>query len=313
MQITQSNDPKAEIVREIVKHALGEPAVKTSLVPEQGKVNRAYMVETRNGRFVLRVRFDKDEMRKFRCEKQCADFIRRDHDWTPAVIAIGQYETHCYSFQERVDGTVASQYTGDMIGVWEQIGQYAKYFHGVSTTGYIFDVFDGELPFDRLWCQPYFDGLKDAEESRLVEKGLMTGEEFGAAVRALEPLKRLQFEPTLAHGNLTPKNIIVDPDGKVHIIDWGSCQGNLAADLDLSELIVFARPLKHIQAYLRGHELPADYLQQRAELLDLFQLVRFFTTANWLCEINSPKEADLASYIAGAKSVTRRLNSYKTY
>lgn len=82
---------KTTIVNQIVESVLGASVKNTSLVPKQGNVNSAYFVETDNEHLVVRVRFNKDEMRQFECERHCANKIRIHHNWTPAILAIGRY------------------------------------------------------------------------------------------------------------------------------------------------------------------------------------------------------------------------------
>lgn len=297
-----TNVPQAETIKQIVFSALGEPATKIALVDEQGNVNKAYDVTTRSGDVIVRVRFDRDEMHQFIRERYCADVIRTQHDWTPEVIAIGKFERHCYSIQRKVLGTVASQYSGDMVTVWEQVGRYAAYFHAIETPGYLNSMLEGQPVSSRTWCQPYFDFLGVAANSKLVAGGLLTTGEFESALSILSSLKDIEFKPTLAHGNLSPKNIIVDSDGKAHIIDWGSCQGHMAKQLDLSELLAFDTPPDHVQAYLRGHGLATNYEEQNRELLERLKLARCFMNAHWLCESDSPRRNDLLRYVERARS-----------
>ncbi|WKZ57073.1 MAG: aminoglycoside phosphotransferase family protein [Bdellovibrionota bacterium] len=305
---TERRDTKSATVGEIVKQALGEPASSIFQVPEQGNVNTSYFVDTRSGSFVVRVRFDRDEMRQFEVEKRCAELIRVEHDWTPAIVAIGRYGPHCYSIQERVRGIVASDYQGNLLDIWEQVGRYSRHFHRIRTAGYLSDLFTAPRDPSRPWCQHYFDGLGRPEDAKLVKLGRMTPGDFERGLIALEPLKQLTFEPTLAHGNLTLKNIVVEASGKAHIIDWGTCQGHLATELDISELLVFQTPRESLMAYLRGHGLPVDYIEQNSELLDRLRLARLFTTANWLCEIDSPRGEDLSNYLAGTSAALKRFN-----
>jgi hypothetical protein len=56
------NIPRSDTIREIVSIALGESATRVALVPDQGNVNVTYDVETRNGNFIIRVRFDRGEL-----------------------------------------------------------------------------------------------------------------------------------------------------------------------------------------------------------------------------------------------------------
>jgi aminoglycoside phosphotransferase (APT) family kinase protein len=302
------NVPRADAIEQIVRTALGESATKIALVPEQGNVNRTYDIETHNGSFIVRVRFDREEIHQFLREKRCAELIRTSHDWTPEIIAIGICEGNSYSVQHKVYGTVASQYHGDMNEIWEQVGRYAQFFHGIKTPGYLYDCFRENSAPEQLWCQWYFDYLGKAENSRLISRGLLSQREFEAALEALSPLKVMKFEPTLAHGNLSPNNIVVDSKGKAHVIDWGTCQGHMGTELDLSELLAFDTPQDHVRAYLRGHGLPADFAEQHQGLLERLRLARCLTSAHWLCEGESQRETSLLRYVERVQAGLRRLD-----
>ena len=300
------NIPHGDTIRDIVSTALGESATRVALVPDQGNVNVTYDVETRNGNFIIRVRFDRVELGQFLREKRSAELIRARHDWTPEVMVVGNFGDHSYSVQQKVQGIVASRYQGDMVAIWEQVGHYAAFFHEIQTPGYLRDAFS-ETPCNIPWCKSYFSFLGRAADAQLVARALLTTNEFENALDALQPLEDLKFKPTLAHGNLFPKNIIVDPNHKAHIIDWGSCEGHISCLLDLSELFVFDIPRHHIQAYLRGHGLPCDYVEQNLVLLERLKLVRNFMNAHWLCESRSPREIDLLRYVENTKKSIQRL------
>lgn len=299
---------RVETIKQIVSTALGESATKIALVPGQGSVNRTYDIETRNGSFIVRVRFDRDEIQQFSREKRCAELIRTSYNWTPEIIAIGIYEGNSFSVQQKVYGTVASQYDGDMNEIWEQVGNYAKFFHGIKTSGYLYDCFRENAVPEQLWCQWYFDYLGEAANSKLISTGLLSQREFEAALEVLSPLKAMEFEPTLAHGNLSPDNIIVDSGGKAHVIDWGTCQGHMGTELDLSELLAFDTPQEHVIAYLRGHELPTDFAEQHQGLLERLRLARCLTSAHWLCEGESQKVTSLLRIVERVRDGLRRLD-----
>jgi pentatricopeptide repeat protein len=300
---------RAEVIQQIVWTALGERATRIVLVPEQGNVNRTYDVETRNGSFIVRVRFDREEIHQFLRERRCAELIRSSYDWTPEIIAVGISEGHSYSIQHKVIGTVASQYHGNINEIWEQVGNYAQFFHGIKTPGYLYDCFGEQTAPEQLWCQWYFDYLGKAEDSKLISRGFLRQGEFEAALEVLNHLKAMKFEPTLAHGNLSPNNIIVDSARKAHVIDWGTCQGHMGIELDLSELLAFDTPQDHVAAYLRGHELPADFAEQHQGLLERLRLARCLTSAHWLCEGESQRETSLLLYVERVRNGLRRLNA----
>jgi aminoglycoside phosphotransferase (APT) family kinase protein len=300
---------RIDVVCEIVLAALGEAATYIAPVKEQGNVNAAFEISTRSGEFILRAKFDRRDSEQFLREKRCAELIRAMCDWTPKIIAVGEFKEHAYSIQERVGGIVASHYPGDLVEVWEQVGQYAAHFHAVETPGYLRDIFRGPVAPGASWCQFYFDFLGSPDVAQLVAQGFLTHKEFSEALEALQPLRELNFRPTLAHGNLSLKNIIVDGSGKAHIIDWGSCVGHMSIPLDLAELLVFDLPEPQLAAYLRGHDLPADYVEQHQLLLERLKLVRCFVNAHWLCEARSQRSADLRMYLEKTRCGLSRLCS----
>ena len=284
-------------VSSIVEASLGVSPTSIKLVEDQGNVNSAFDVNTKKGDFIVRSRFGSTEMHQFIREKNCADLIRQTHDWTPEIVDIGLFENNAYSVQRKVPGVMASKLQDDLTHVWEQIGSYAEFFHSIEVSGYLRNAFrvstSGELP----WCKAYFDQLGEASNAKLVSEGLLTAEEFALGLISLKPLETLDFKPTLAHGNISLNNIIVDPNGKAHLIDWGSCVGHMAIDLDLSELLLFDVPAHHVDAYLYGHSLPSDYVKHNSEILERLKLARCFTNAHWLCESDSHRNGDLLRYV----------------
>jgi aminoglycoside phosphotransferase (APT) family kinase protein len=299
--LTAVLERRIDTVREIVSAVLGEASTQIAPVKEQGNVNSAFEVSTGSGEFILRAKFDRRDSEQFLREKRCAELIRATCDWTPKIIAVGEFKEHAYSIQERVVGIVASHYPGNLVEVWEQVGQYAGQFHAIETPGYLRDIFRAQAAPEVSWCQFYSDFLGRADDAQLVAQGFLTHKEFSEALEALQPLRELNFRPTLAHGNLSLKNIIVDRSGKAHIIDWGSCVGHMSIPLDLAELLVFDLPEPQLAAYLRGHDLPVDYVEQNWLLLERLKLVRCFVNAHWLCEARSHRSTDLRMYVEKTK------------
>lgn len=304
---TEDGVAEEESVRGIVTEALGESPVRVAPVPVQGNVNRSYEAETLSGSFVVRVRFHRQEISDYLNEKQCAEIVRASHDWTPEIVAVGVCAGHAYSIQRKVSGTVATRYQGDLAEIWEQIGRYARVVHAVKTPGYLYNCFSDVPLSEQPWCQWYFDYLGSADDSLLISRGLLSRGEFEAALHALTPLKDLVFEPTLAHGNITLSNIIVDHAHKAHLIDWGTCQGHMGTELDLAELLLFETPAEHVRAYLRGHGLSDSYIDQHRDVLERLQLGRAFTSAKWLCDRKSTGGLNVLSFIEKIRIGVQRI------
>lgn len=311
IQPDQRHDIELRMARELAENVLADSPREVNLLGSQGNVNRTFEVVSDGRELILRVRFNQNDTRQFYSEQRCAELIgEQGCDWTPKVLQVGFQNNHSYSIQEKVSGTVGSAYNGDLCDVWEQVGRYASVFHQFEVPSYLYNIFEA-VHEQSPWCQGYFDYLGGCDNSILVKQGILTPDQFQQALAGLEPLLDLKFAPTLAHGNLSLHNLVVADDGKVHIIDWGTCQGHLAEQLDLAELLVFDVPEIHIASYLKGHNLPDAYIQSNELLLERLKLARVITSANWLASMGK-RELDLHKYIEKTNAASSKIAELST-
>jgi aminoglycoside phosphotransferase (APT) family kinase protein len=204
---------------------------------------------------------------------------------------------------------VGTRYTGDVDRVWREIGRGARRFHQVEALGFGEHLGGpvGESPDTTLagwvdgWDEPIFG------TGRLVDHGLLSRRAFDRARAVLSQMRHWPGEPRLCHGNLSLSNVLVDGDD-VFIIDWGTAAGHLTPQLDLAELHVWsAEPQPPgLKAFLIGYELSAREHAAMAESLDVLQLWRVLSSAQWLLETDRARPGTIEFLGQKARALVAR-------
>ena len=123
---------------------------------------------------------------------------------------------------------------------------------------------------------PLLNKLKDKMNRKI--SSLTTGD----VTTRYELHTRLESMPKhdkVCHGDFNPSNIIIDPDGNPHIIDWShATQGNAAADAARTYLIFALRYKNLADMYLdifcKKTDTAKQYIQQWLPIVAASQLVK---------------------------------------
>ncbi len=102
------------------------------------------------------------------------------------------------------------------------------------------------------------------------------------ATTRYELLTRLEGMPKhkkLCHGDFNPSNIIIDSEGKVHIIDWSHVtQGNASADAARTYLLFALKDQaladKYLDLFCKKSDTAKQYVQQWLPIVAASQLVK---------------------------------------
>ncbi len=124
---------------------------------------------------------------------------------------------------------------------------------------------------------PLLNKLKD----KMNRKISSLGSQIDATTR-YELHTRLESMPKhnkVLHGDFNPSNIIIDPQGKAHIIDWSHVtQGNAAADAARTYLLFALKDKavadKYLDLFCRKTDTAKQYVQQWLPIVAASQLVK---------------------------------------
>ena len=206
-----------------IARELGCAVLSVREIADLGAVNHVFVVESEVEAWVIRFNRDPLDRDDFAKEEYCLGFARRLGIPSPDVIARGTLDGVPYLVQNLVHG-VSGEFARSR-ELWLQLGQYAATLAAQpipeDAAGALFPRF-GRDPAEnwRQHVQYNLDELTPGD--RLIHLGV-----YGLAHKCrirdvFEGLLRREYRFGLNHGDLVPKNTILQAGGAVVLLDWGS-------------------------------------------------------------------------------------------
>ena len=105
----------------------------------------------------------------------------------------------------------------------------------------------------------------------------------------IDDTRTIEVKPSLNHGDLRLKNVIVDEDGEIAaIVDWDECISTIAPQWELSiALHDLSIDEKHL--FLEGYGLSAEQLEKMAPLIKAFNIINYSAAIERAVETNDHK------------------------
>jgi hygromycin-B 4-O-kinase len=139
----------------------------------------------------------------------------------------------------------------------------------------VFDWSGNQLSRNASW-QDFLDAELGLDErlELFVRHNLLTAVRQRELRAVLEGADRAQA-PALNHGDLRPKNVMVDGEGRITaIIDWEDCLSSLAPQWELS-VALHDLPIDERQALLDGYGIGSEDLARIAPLVKAINLLNY--------------------------------------
>lgn len=264
------------IARNIIVDHFGTDAGRIVYKPT-GLTNIVFAINHAEGQFVIRISPDPDRLRVYRKELWATQRVRVLGIPTPEILKVGTVESgEPYMISRRVSGTEASHHP-KRLSIIHEIGRHAKEINSIQTNnfGESFDWLDSPLQ-PRSWSD-YLDNEWKAMErlSFLAEREFISKESIERLHSIIEEAKKWNVRPTLSHGDLRLKNVIVDEDGEIAaILDWEECLSTFAPAWELS-IALHDLSIDEKQAFLEGYSLDDLDVIKMAPVLKAFNILNY--------------------------------------
>ena len=252
-----------QLLHRIVRHAGVVPDRFERLVA--GQANEVYSVTTAAGSdLILRVGWRPDP--RFETEAAVIGVVRRGGIPAPEVVAVGRLQEEDgptgYILEERLSGVMLRDLVlagGELEPVLGELGELVAGIHQIGVQGY--GNLSPDLTASHSTCSQWFVDMfverhlpgvigaleGDAGAEHLVRRATELMTEQRSALDAC-PAR-------LAHGDVSPTNVLVDGGRVTGIVDWESAKGAPQAN-DLawwtSGTVSLARP-PDVELLLRGY------------------------------------------------------------
>jgi len=279
----------------------------------QGSNNRNVLVETANGRAVIKLSHAHRRHRAlqdYRKEKWCIEQSSALGVPGPSVLSVDEFNGNAFMIETFVEGINGKQVEGDRTVIWRKLGEYAKLTHSIQVTGWGEDLFDDRPGGQRAsWLKYLTYNIESlTDDDPLIDLGVLTRDLSRVARRLLEELGDKTFPFGLNHGDLALWNTLVEPSGKTNLLDWGSAEAHIVPHFDV--LYVFRQHLRYgtptieeMAAFRQGYGLSdEEYERLKPELDRLYLLIRF-DKLRWAIDRNPSRTKEYVDRAKMALSV----------
>jgi hygromycin-B 4-O-kinase len=269
------------IARDIVQDFFRKDASRIAY-KRTGLTNFVYAINHAEGQFVIRISPDVNKLESYQKELWATRRVRVLGIPTPEVLKVGTAESgEPYMISRRVSGTEATHHP-KRLSIIHEVGRYAKEINSIQTHNFG-ESFDWlESPPPPVSWSDYLDHEWNAgERLTFLEEGeFISKERIKQLHSVIEEAKRMDVRPTLSHGDLRLKNIIVDEDGDITaIIDWEECVSTFATAWELS-LALHDLSIDEKHAFLDGYGLEDSEVARIAPLLKAFNILNYVGAIN---------------------------------
>jgi aminoglycoside phosphotransferase (APT) family kinase protein len=299
-------------VKVIIYNLLGEYPVHISKI-NNGNTNKIYKATlTANTWLIVRISPHQDKINGYLKEQWCSNQARKLNLPTPEILEVGNdVIPYPYMVVKEILGIPGNQYEGDKTKMLTSIGEYASMIHTIKTEGYgeIFDWSSNVLSKQTSWDDYLEKGLHLNERIEFYERSkgsILSEENYKKLENAVKKIRNLKFEPSLAHGDFLPKNVIVNNAGEViSIIDWESAKSHAATYWDLSTTLNNIKEEER-ELVVKGYKLPQKEFKTIEREIDALWVLKKWDVVAPAFE--NQKKDEVKSY---ATKLNNALNRHK--
>jgi len=304
---------------EILSSILNMEVTEIEPIIGKGAVNQVFLVKTKNEPVIVRLNDDRQAYAIFEKERWCMEQARLLGIPGPDVISIGTYGEVAYMVLTVVEGTHGEDTDFDKRKVWRRLGGYARIFHSIKVQGFGENIVDPKKGIFKAPKHDNFDGTwrgfikynveSLTEDDELRKRNVLTKEQSTTIKERFEGLYEKAFQFGIIHGDLSLKNTIVNDDGIVALLDWGSAHVTIVPHFEIVELIRsqidqgYPSDLE-LWEFLEGYGFSkSDYVAIKEEINTLL-LLRSIDKLRWALDC-SPR--DIPSFISHVNKVVERV------
>ena len=264
------------IARKIVQDHFRKDAGRIAHKPT-GLTNFVFAINHAEGQFVIRISPEPNRLKVYQKELWATRRVRVLGIPTPEVLKVGTVESgEPYMISRRVSGTEATHHP-KRLSIIREVGSYAKEINSIQTHnfGHSFDWLDS--PPQPVGWSDYLVNEWNAEErlTFLEEREFISKDGIEQLRSIIEDAKSMNVRPTLSHGDLRLKNVIVDEDAEItSIIDWEECLSTFSPAWELS-IALHDLSIDEKDAFLKGYGLEDSEIVQMSPLLKAFNILNY--------------------------------------
>jgi len=263
--------------KKIIQNFCKNKVIDIALIEGRGEVNQIFIVTTSKIKYILRVDENENIIDRFQKEAWCAKVANIKGILTPEVFKFDLESGQPYMIETYIEGINGDQSTqAEKDKIWRTLGEYARQSRSIPTKGYG-DKMSAPGIFNDSWSRYLEYNITSlTPDDKAIKCGAITAKESKIIKNIFVGLKNIDFEFGLSHYDLSLKNTIITPAGKVYLLDWGSAQVGPIPHLDISEILdeSLNEKSKQFKIFLDGYGISYDdYKKMKMEITWLELLI----------------------------------------
>jgi fructosamine-3-kinase len=282
-------------------HKLGNIISVTRL--DGGTVNQTYKVSTQKGDFVVRIN-KLDQINVFKKEVYCYQKAKELQIPSPNIIELFQELDHCILITQYIPGLSNKNIDNkDIPYVWRKLGEYSQLSAKVRQLEYGEDAQntnDAKSKYIKNMLDTAITEFSKMDDYFIINK-IFSPSEITRVLELFNILKNKieDIDFGLIHGDLSLSNVVLNEDGIVYLIDWGSA--NLMPTPYFQVMLVYLESIlkesfkSDYQAeFLKGNGLEEDFINKNIDIINAISLLNLTDKIRWAIDNN--KHEALKSY-----------------
>lgn len=299
-----------QLVSSVSSTLLKDVEIRVVRILGRGSVNKVFIVEAPNTKFVVRINDQKESLEEYTKEAWCIDKAAVSGVPVATVIDVGVIEEHAYMVQAFIAGDEGRDSQLPRSHIWRELGRYARLIHSIEVAGFglkLQDLTQGDSR--ESWFEYLNYNIERLNENdELIKLNVVTQSQSRIIRAIFEDLKGKPFNFGLNHGDLSLKNVIVDESAKVNLVDWGSAEASIVPHHDLIQMLKM-NMLENdpddaaIQSFLNGYGISQFEFEELRPTLESLLLLRAFDKLRWAIDWGI---AGLESFMTHARQAVER-------
>lgn len=291
----------SKILKNIPNEKLGE--IKSVKKLHGGIVNQTYKVTSEKGVFVVRINTI-DQINVFRKEIYCYQIAEKIGIPSPEVINLYEDSEHCILVTKYIPGLSNKDIDKSKRShVWRKLGEYSKLISEIKELPYGEDAQNAEDAKSK-----YIEGMlgyaiKEFTKSDdyFLMNRLLNEKEIERVLDLfnylIKTINKIEFG--LIHGDLSQSNVVVNTEGIVYLIDWGSANllpvpGFQVMEIYLNSILKESYKSEYLTAFLLGYGLEEDYILKNQQIINAMSILNLTDKIRWA--IDNDKNEALENY-----------------
>jgi aminoglycoside phosphotransferase (APT) family kinase protein len=266
-----------ETARAVFAHHFGKEPKKLQQI-HGGVTNFVFEASIGNEDLILRISNRPTKLQFFMKEQWAVRAAHAKNVPTPEILEVGNDIIGMpYMVMRRVEGEPATARPIDL-DIYRQMGAQAKAINSIATSdfGHIFDWSRNRLSRFHSW-KDYMTGNFQAAErlETLARHKMLRPANLKKLKTGARKLPDLKAQPTLNHGDLRLKNVMLNGKGKISaIIDWEQATSNWAPYWELA-ISLHDLGIDEKESFLDGYGIAPKEFEKMSGTIKLLNILHY--------------------------------------